>query len=128
MSSALTAAGLGKRYGRKWALRGCTVEIPDGHVVGLVGPNGAGKSTLLNLMVGLLAFCAGPCFALGASLARSDHLSADGVDCVAVCSLSRGSAFSRPSFLTIQSANFGPIRLLRTPSASWPMSPRPLAR
>ena len=65
MTSALTAAGLGKRYGRKWALRGCTVEIPQGHVVGLVGPNGAGKSTLLNLMVGLLAPSEGSIEVLG---------------------------------------------------------------
>ncbi len=55
MSAVLEATGLGKRYGRKWALRDCSITIPDGHVVGLVGPNGAGKSTLLNLAVGLLA-------------------------------------------------------------------------
>ena len=45
---------LGKRYGRRWALTDCTLEIPAGRVVGLVGPNGAGKSTFLNLAVGLL--------------------------------------------------------------------------
>ncbi|HEY2213888.1 MAG TPA: ATP-binding cassette domain-containing protein, partial [Acidimicrobiales bacterium] len=54
MNAVLEAQGLGKRYGRKWALSECTVSIPSGHVVGLVGPNGAGKSTLLNLAVGLL--------------------------------------------------------------------------
>jgi ABC-2 type transport system ATP-binding protein len=65
MTSALTAVGLGKRYGRKWALRGCTVDVPEGHVVGMVGPNGAGKSTLLNLMVGLLAPSEGSLEVLG---------------------------------------------------------------
>ena len=55
MSAVIDAKGLGKRYGRKWALTDCTLEIPSGHVVGLVGPNGAGKSTLLNLAVGLLS-------------------------------------------------------------------------
>jgi len=54
MSSALHATDLGRRYGRKWALSGCNLEIPTGHVVGLVGPNGAGKTTLLHLAVGLL--------------------------------------------------------------------------
>jgi ABC-2 type transport system ATP-binding protein len=50
----LNAQGLGKRYKRKWALTGCTLEIPAGHVTGLVGPNGAGKSTLLNIASGML--------------------------------------------------------------------------
>jgi ABC-2 type transport system ATP-binding protein len=54
MTPALRTEGLGKRYGRTWGLRDCTVEIPAGSVVGLVGPNGAGKSTLLQLAVGLL--------------------------------------------------------------------------
>jgi ABC-2 type transport system ATP-binding protein len=54
MSSAVAARELGKRYGRAWGLRDCTLDIPAGRVVALVGPNGAGKSTLLNLLVGLL--------------------------------------------------------------------------
>jgi ABC-2 type transport system ATP-binding protein len=53
------ASGLGKRYGRTWALRECTLEIPAGRVAALVGPNGAGKTTLLNLAVGLTAPSAG---------------------------------------------------------------------
>jgi ABC-2 type transport system ATP-binding protein len=55
----IAADGLGKRYGRKWALSECTLEVPSGHVVGLVGPNGAGKTTLLQLAVGLLSPTAG---------------------------------------------------------------------
>lgn len=50
---ALETAGLGKRYGRTWALRDCSLAVPEGHVVGLVGANGAGKTTLLSLAVGL---------------------------------------------------------------------------
>jgi ABC-2 type transport system ATP-binding protein len=65
VSAVIDAKGLGKRYGRKWALTDCTLEIPSGHVVGLVGPNGAGKSTLLNLAVGLLAPTSGTVEVLG---------------------------------------------------------------
>jgi ABC-2 type transport system ATP-binding protein len=53
--NAIEARGLGKRYGRNWALHDCTLAIPAGRVVALVGPNGAGKTTLLDLAVGLSA-------------------------------------------------------------------------
>ena len=59
MTSVLEAHGLGKKYGRRWALTDCDLEVPAGHVVGLVGPNGAGKSTLLNLAVGMITPSAG---------------------------------------------------------------------
>ena len=71
MNGVIDAVGLGKRYGRKWALTDCTLEIPSGHVVGLVGPNGAGKSTLLNLAVGLLSPTAGTINVLGEQPAGS---------------------------------------------------------
>jgi ABC-2 type transport system ATP-binding protein len=51
---AIEANGLGKRYGRRWALADCTLSVPAGQVVGLAGPNGAGKTTLLQLAAGLL--------------------------------------------------------------------------
>jgi ABC-2 type transport system ATP-binding protein len=59
MSGIIEASGLGKHFGRKWALTDCTLSIPAGRVVGLVGPNGAGKTTLLHLAVGLLRPSAG---------------------------------------------------------------------
>ena len=65
MTAVLEADGLGKRYGRQWALRDCTLTIPSGRVVGLVGPNGAGKTTLLHLAVGLLAPTTGTIEVLG---------------------------------------------------------------
>jgi ABC-2 type transport system ATP-binding protein len=65
VSAVLRAQGLGKRYGRRWALNECDLEIPTGHVVGLVGPNGAGKTTLLHLAVGLLRPTAGRIEVLG---------------------------------------------------------------
>jgi ABC-2 type transport system ATP-binding protein len=49
----IETSGLGKRYGRTWALKDAALAIPAGYVVALVGPNGAGKTTLLHLSVGL---------------------------------------------------------------------------
>jgi ABC-2 type transport system ATP-binding protein len=65
VSVALATNGLGRRYGRRWVLSGCTLEVPAGHVVGLVGPNGAGKTTLLHLAVGLIEPSAGSVAVLG---------------------------------------------------------------
>ncbi|MBG0831810.1 ABC transporter ATP-binding protein [Planomonospora sp. ID67723] len=65
MTAVLQAQGLGKRYGKRWALRECTIDIPAGHVVGLVGHNGAGKTTLLKLASGQLEPTAGDITVLG---------------------------------------------------------------
>jgi ABC-2 type transport system ATP-binding protein len=65
MTAVLRARGLGKRYGKRWALSDCTLDVPAGHVVGLVGPNGAGKTTLLNLAAGQLAPTEGSIEVLG---------------------------------------------------------------
>jgi ABC-2 type transport system ATP-binding protein len=65
VTAVLQARGLGKRYGRRQALRDCSLEVPAGHVAGLVGPNGAGKSTLLQLAVGLLTPTSGEITVLG---------------------------------------------------------------
>jgi ABC-2 type transport system ATP-binding protein len=67
----IEAAALGKRYGSTWALRDCTLDVPEGHVTALVGPNGAGKTTLLNLVVGLTGPTAGTVTVLGGTRAGS---------------------------------------------------------
>jgi len=51
---ALRTDRLGRRYGKVWGLRDCTIEVPAGAVAALVGPNGAGKTTLLEMIIGLL--------------------------------------------------------------------------
>jgi ABC-2 type transport system ATP-binding protein len=50
----IEAAGLGKRYRSRWALRDCNLRVPRGRIVALVGPNGSGKTTLLHLAAGLI--------------------------------------------------------------------------
>lgn len=67
----IETADLGRRYGSTWALRDCSVTIPEGRLVALIGPNGAGKSTLLNLIVGLTTPTTGEVTVLGGHPAGS---------------------------------------------------------
>jgi ABC-2 type transport system ATP-binding protein len=77
MTAALDARGLGKRFRRQWALRDCTLSIPEGAIVGLAGPNAAGKSTLLALATGLLAPTEGAIEVLGRDPLRDASVLAD---------------------------------------------------
>ncbi|GAB0148235.1 MULTISPECIES: LPS export ABC transporter ATP-binding protein [Marichromatium] len=52
--SVLRAEQLKKRYRSREVLRGVSVEVEAGEVVGLLGPNGAGKTTCFYLIVGLI--------------------------------------------------------------------------
>lgn len=45
---------LRKNYGETQALRGVSLSIQRGEVVGLLGPNGAGKTTTMKILVGFL--------------------------------------------------------------------------
>jgi len=50
----LIAEGIGKTYKRRQVVRGVTLKISRGEVVGLLGPNGAGKTTSFYMIVGLV--------------------------------------------------------------------------
>jgi lipopolysaccharide export system ATP-binding protein len=50
----LRAEGLVRSYGKVEVVRGVTIEVSPGEVVGLLGPNGAGKTTTFYMIVGLL--------------------------------------------------------------------------
>jgi ABC-2 type transport system ATP-binding protein len=78
----IETSGLGKCYGRTWALRECTLAVPAGHLTALVGPNGAGKTTLMNMCVGLAVPTAGTVTVLGDQPAGSPS-ALDGIAFVA---------------------------------------------
>ena len=55
----LTAAGLEKSYKSRKVVRGLSLDVNEGEVVGLLGPNGAGKTTAFYMIVGLVPCDAG---------------------------------------------------------------------
>ena len=57
--STLLTTDLTKSYGGRTVVRGVSLEVASGEVVGLLGPNGAGKTTTFYMTVGLTAPDAG---------------------------------------------------------------------
>lgn len=55
----LRAEGLEKKYKSRKVVKGVSVEVQQGQIVGLLGPNGAGKTTSFYMIVGLVKANAG---------------------------------------------------------------------
>jgi len=52
MNHTLKANGLVKKYDKRIVVRGISVEVRQGEIVGLLGPNGAGKTTTFGMITG----------------------------------------------------------------------------
>ena len=52
MTSTLQTHELTKSYGGRTVVRGVSIEVGSGEIVGLLGPNGAGKTTTFYMTVG----------------------------------------------------------------------------
>ena len=50
----LYSEGLVKKYGTRTVVKGVSIEVTQGEIVGLLGPNGAGKTTSFYMIVGLI--------------------------------------------------------------------------
>ena len=50
----LRTHNLTKSYGGRTVVRGVSLDVASGEIVGLLGPNGAGKTTTFNIVVGLV--------------------------------------------------------------------------
>jgi ABC-2 type transport system ATP-binding protein len=72
MTTAISAAGLTRRYHDQVALDDVTVEIEAGSVTGLLGRNGAGKTTLLRILAGHEFPSSGTVSVLGAAPAENE--------------------------------------------------------
>lgn len=71
MDSAIEATEVARRFGRSWVLRGITLRVAPGEVVGLLGANGSGKSTLLRIAATLLRPHAGALSVCGRDVVRA---------------------------------------------------------
>ena len=60
-------------YGGIQALRGISLEVPDGKIVTLIGANGAGKSTLMRTISGLVKAQSGSILWNGPSVRQCPH-------------------------------------------------------
>src|SRR6185369_8057181 len=74
---AVDARDLVKTFGSGWvrrrrteALRGASLQVPRGAILGLLGPNGAGKTTLLSILATLLLPDSGSATVLGHDIVR----------------------------------------------------------
>jgi ABC-type multidrug transport system ATPase subunit len=67
---------LGKRFGKRWAVKNLNLEVHRGDVFGFLGPNGAGKSTTIRMILSLIRPTTGETELFGYSLKsrRSDGL------------------------------------------------------
>jgi len=65
---ALAIDDLGVRYGAVDAVRGLSLEVGRGEIVGLIGPNGAGKSSTLHAIMGAAPVVGGDIRHNGSSL------------------------------------------------------------
>lgn len=63
---------LRKSFGEREVLRGITLEVRPGQILGLLGPNGAGKSTTMRILTGGLRPTSGQVFVNGLSVTGDD--------------------------------------------------------
>jgi ABC-2 type transport system ATP-binding protein len=69
----LRTINLGKRYGKRWAVRNLELSVRPGEVFGFLGPNGAGKSTTIRMALSLVAPTTGRVELFGKPLSGNRH-------------------------------------------------------
>lgn len=75
MASALSIKNLSKTYASGTvALKGVSLEIPEGDFYAMLGPNGAGKTTIIGIVTGLVTKTGGSVSVFGADIEKQPEL------------------------------------------------------
>jgi branched-chain amino acid transport system ATP-binding protein len=84
LSSTLALENVSVRYGAVDAVRGVSLEVRPGEIVGLIGPNGAGKSSTLHAIMGAAPVVGGDIRLEGVSVVgrRSEEIARRGISLV----------------------------------------------
>ena len=61
----LRCENLKKNFGQREILKGVSLKLMEGDILGFIGPNGAGKTTTIKLMLGLQSITSGKVFING---------------------------------------------------------------
>ena len=73
-AAAIETEQLRKVFGKYAAVKGLTLQVPQGEVFGFLGPNGAGKTTSIKMLLGLISPSSGMASLLGKPIGDRDAL------------------------------------------------------
>ena len=111
----LQAENIAKTFGPVAALRGVSLELREGEILGILGDNGAGKSTLMKILTGYHPQSDGRLLIRGqeTQLRSVDHARSLGIECVYQdLALANSLSVYHNLFLNREILHPGPIRLL----------------
>src|SRR5262249_37818801 len=83
-TQSLRAEEITKTFGPVAALRGVSLELREGEILGILGDNGAGKSTMMKILTGYETQASGKLYVYGqeTQLRSVDHARSLGIECV----------------------------------------------
>lgn len=64
----IVVRNVNKFFGQKHVLKDINLEIPFGHIYGLLGPSGCGKTTMVKIIAGILEATSGEAYVLGQAM------------------------------------------------------------
>lgn len=73
MQNAITVSNITHCFGEKEVLKGISLTVKQGEIIGLLGPSGAGKTTLIKIITGQLVPTSGNVMLAGYDMRKPDN-------------------------------------------------------